>query len=403
MASKARFGRGRKGRSGAPPAITPPAGKYVATNGNDNNLGTFDQPWRTLTYAVQQLVPGDALYVRAGTYAEDLDGMIAPGTSWALPVRVIGYAAETVWLAPTSGSHVLHFTGTQQYIEVNRINLNGSLGIGSDTVKIEQNPGNYPHHIRLTTLELIGNPTQAADFLDSPHGVLNSPSSTAVFGDITGSNEFLNLQIHGTAAYGLYIGTPSNLIQNCEIYDTHGFGIHLFSDDFAQAPSNNTINRNEIHDILAGADRTRGMLFNGTGNLIMNNIVYNLQTSSFVRGIEPYTASVNARVYHNTVYGTPQDGIYNQGSGSLIKNNISYGNSGSNFVEAGSGSTVSNNSWQAPVSNANPLFVNVGAANFHLQAGSPCVDVGVSLADVTADFDSVARANPPDLGAYEQV
>lgn len=47
---------------------------------------------------------------------------------------------------------------------------------------------------------------------------------------------------------------------------------------------------------------------------------------------------------------------------------------------------------------ADPLFVS--ASDFHLQAGSPCINAGVSVA-LTADYAGVAVGNPPEIGAYE--
>lgn len=36
---------------------------YVSPNGNDNNNGSFDTPWKTISYAASQLQPGDTLVV----------------------------------------------------------------------------------------------------------------------------------------------------------------------------------------------------------------------------------------------------------------------------------------------------------------------------------------------------
>ena len=47
---------------------------FVAPDGNDNNLGTIDQPFKTISWGAQQLrEPGDTLNIRGGTYR------LAPG------------------------------------------------------------------------------------------------------------------------------------------------------------------------------------------------------------------------------------------------------------------------------------------------------------------------------------
>ncbi|MDL1879197.1 DUF1565 domain-containing protein, partial [Cytophagia bacterium CHB2] len=50
--------------------LTPPllAQKYVATDGDDANPGTFEQPFGTIAKAVAEVLPGDTIYVRGGVY-----------------------------------------------------------------------------------------------------------------------------------------------------------------------------------------------------------------------------------------------------------------------------------------------------------------------------------------------
>lgn len=45
---------------------------YVAPWGNDANPGTFPLPWRTIQHAANTVLPGDAVYVREGTYEEQI-------------------------------------------------------------------------------------------------------------------------------------------------------------------------------------------------------------------------------------------------------------------------------------------------------------------------------------------
>jgi hypothetical protein len=45
---------------------------YVAKNGNDNNPGTESEPWLTITKAANTLVSGETVYVKGGTYNEQV-------------------------------------------------------------------------------------------------------------------------------------------------------------------------------------------------------------------------------------------------------------------------------------------------------------------------------------------
>jgi len=78
-----------------PPPIT---GRtfYVATDGADGqDRGSAAQPWKTITYALNQLYPGDGVLIRGGTYRE---GDLIPARSGE-PGRYItvrAYPGETV-------------------------------------------------------------------------------------------------------------------------------------------------------------------------------------------------------------------------------------------------------------------------------------------------------------------
>jgi parallel beta-helix repeat protein len=69
------------------------ANYYVATSGNDSNSGTsVNAPFKTISQAVNKVVAGDTVFVRGGTYREDVE-MVRGGTA-ALPVRVLPYQSE---------------------------------------------------------------------------------------------------------------------------------------------------------------------------------------------------------------------------------------------------------------------------------------------------------------------
>lgn len=83
-----------------PPAAAPVTpsepGFFVALDGDDANPGTFDQPWRTIQHAADVLNPGETVYLRAGTYSENviLRRSGAPGA----PISFAVYPGEAVIL-----------------------------------------------------------------------------------------------------------------------------------------------------------------------------------------------------------------------------------------------------------------------------------------------------------------
>ena len=45
---------------------------YVAPPGSDSNPGTEAQPWKTIQKAANALIAGDTVYIKAGTYREQV-------------------------------------------------------------------------------------------------------------------------------------------------------------------------------------------------------------------------------------------------------------------------------------------------------------------------------------------
>jgi predicted outer membrane repeat protein len=129
--------------------------------------------------------------------------------------------------------------------------------------------------------------------------------------------------------------------------------------------------------------------------------------------------SLTGAVLFNAATGAP--GAQATFANNVLWNNLCTDTTSRNFHNIGSGASVSvgNSSLQNATFTANevgtgtfnnlggnlggdPLFVNLGLGDLHLQSNSPCVDAGTSVA-LTVDFDGSARPQGTgfDMGAYE--
>lgn len=72
------------------------ASYFVATDGNDESPGTKERPWRSLQRAAGQVMAGDAVFVRGGTYREGVE-LEAAGTA-RKPIGFSTYRNEEVVL-----------------------------------------------------------------------------------------------------------------------------------------------------------------------------------------------------------------------------------------------------------------------------------------------------------------
>ena len=235
-----------------------------------------------------------------------------------------------------------------------------------------------------------------------------------------GSNEWLNCSFHhngrrpdglygggGNSGQGYYGKASNTLIDHCNVYNNHGYGMGINFD-------NNIVRNCTIHDNggLIGSNQTLGTnygIYIGSGgsagvtndnNLIYNNLIYGNRG-----GILVYSDSANTRIYNNTIYnngpaGGAIDVQYIAGDATM-QNNILYANTVNAVTNKGGflgGSIIKSYNLFS-----DPAFVNPGAGDFRLQSSSAARNAGITLTSVPDDYAGVLRPQngPYAIGAYE--
>jgi hypothetical protein len=405
---------------------------YVALNGSDSNPGTEARPFGSINHGVRALRPGDTLLVRGGLYAEELRNTIPSGESWQRPVTLKAYPGEEVVLMPGPGAQrVITIAHNRHYIIIDGLTLDGTH-TRHETVKIAGHPDTSqpsPTHIRLRH-----NVIRNAGAAQSSNGEYKYFSAGVLTTGLANHVEYLYNTIHNNGVtdydHGIYHTASYGLIEGNIVYHNMGSGIKI---GWGQNAVDNVVRNNLIYDnnIAPGADgrkkQGRGIgVYAGSGTLVYNNVIWGHHHS----GIDVTYGGNNARIYHNTVhnnagwgivvgFGSSGDTARNtivrnnivyqehthpaianlRGINTVIENNLTFGRN-PQITQGGGGGTAT---FAGNIENTDPQFANFSARDFTLLAGSPAIDAGASLTDVSMDFLGVPRPQNGlhDLGAFE--
>ncbi|MEZ4270170.1 MAG: right-handed parallel beta-helix repeat-containing protein [Myxococcota bacterium] len=338
---------------------------------------------------------------------------------------VKAYDGERVILTPqdprSSGTDVIRLPSGKFYIIFDGLVLDGLLSGGTNGGRmgfrfadgtINGESVNPSHHIRLINMVIRNNYHSSILTTDAHH------------------LEFINTELDNSHNYGIYMSSGDNLMLGCDIHDHNGYGIHNYS-AHTYKPNNNRFFGNRLYN----NGKSGIVIAQGTGVRFFNNISYNngtggtdLYTGADRYGIHVNLGVSNVTLYNNTTYNNAKGElrIGDSASNIAVRNNIFLGTNPTDHtihVLALSGSqtpaTLTNNliyhanpsfyllnQGAAEVSNnilgQNPSFVNTNNHDFRLAGGSPAIDAGTPLSEVTEDFVGTPRdPTAPDLGAFE--
>jgi hypothetical protein len=413
----------------------------VAPDGNDDNPGSEAQPFRTIARGVSALGPGDTLYVREGTYHEQVT------------VYTSGTADSSITISAYPG-------------EVPVIDAQDTL------------PGDYDDYLIV---------------LRGDHITLNGMEIKNVYGTavmLRGNyNIVRNMRIHHCLSKGIYVGGDHNTVEDNEVWmasliheEISQGGRWTGGINVARYPEYTVVRRNTVHDtwgfgvqvfeaydttiednVVWNCQMSHYYVNNAPNTLVQRNLSYNTPDSVFLYGGYPGNnigfcdegsspLSHNVRIINNLGFGGNRGfHSFSQPAGgglkefliahnifvdshtagltiragshenSKIQNNIFLEEVGTiAVVEDDPNLSFSNNLWsQAPPSSASgagdiigdPLLAQSGPTGpgllspdwFKPLSDSPAVDSGVTLDEVPDDFDRVPRPHGAgyDIGAFE--
>jgi parallel beta-helix repeat protein len=438
----------------APSPTLPPSGYSVATWGSDTNAGTLTSPWRTLQKAANAVPAGGTVYIRGGTYGgftmtrsgttsaeitfTEYPGEVAVISGSGGPAKVVQLSAVhdvtisslTVQGAPSQyGAGIYVENGSHDItVQGNTLQENRSFGVkvlGSSNVAIKFNSiRRNETGIEISGggsgVVIAGNSISANDrMIVNDATAWNDRGANAIsFYRTTGPITVSQNTIYGNRAASHDYGFDGGAF---EIYAASGLTITnnvmwdnenvLETGTDGTDCANNTFTRNVAFKgpTTSVAGPSMGLILRCAENmLVANNTLHRLDKFAFdVSLAGGFASSIDGlRIMNNVAMGPDHpysldtaipltvtidyNDIYNP-IGGAIAYVYSHGNTNS-LSEFRSWTGFDRNGIQA-----NPLFVDVANADFHLKDTSPAIDRATPVTGITTGFLGLA----PDMGRYE--
>lgn len=428
---------------------------YVATNGNDNNPGTQSSPFKTLPAAIEAANPGDEILLRGGNYISqeirvnksDLHIKSYPG-EWAIisAVTNVEDISACIWYnePETTGGSLerLEIIGGYYYaikfetnwdwdnsvpfsqrrgvsnVTVKDCNIHHS---GRDAVKLTPACANISildseiHHTGVGPGALLDFNAEGIDNVNAPNLSVrgchfHDIATTGIYVKGGGRNCVIERNtLENCGEGGIYLGfytdsewfdtdfNPSyfeninGLVANNLIVNTQHAGIGLWGAKDPQVYNNTVIN--------GGQAEHGGLFFNTTDVWIDDNNSarvgsqnVRVQNNIFVQSASQNLAMV--RVREGSLTGN-----------NVIDNNFYYDPNGAVFLDDNlDWQEWTLAQWKAQTFRDLHSFDTDPKLNatYHLQANSPCINLGVNLGVITLDLDGQLRSDGAnDVGADE--
>jgi len=412
---------------------------YVSIGGNDNNPGTSGSPWATLQKAANTMVAGDTTIVTNGTYVGFRQTDSKQGTSGSpITIKAQNVRGVTLNAVPSGQKHngVVELEGkwdtgnAMAYWVVDGFVVDG----GSAHRAIDTRNTNHltvknctTHHAKNGTGVSTGLFAAFCDYAfiqgnisysNTEHGCYtnNSADNGTVTNNTWYSNTSLGHHMNGDASQGgdgqmtgWLIERNTSYSNGSNGYDADGVSSSTWKNNLAYAnvskalqmtqvdgtsnPTSDRIVNNTFLTPTGGffvLNFAEGSGGGGSSNVIENNILYHADYNNSSRGSIDYVSSWVSTLTSD----------YN-----VVVDHLGMDDAASMYSLATWRSTFNKDMHSLVCTDTNALFVNAGGNDYHLKAGSPAINAGTTLADVTTDKDGNSRpqGGAQDIGCYEYI
>jgi len=294
------------------------------------------------------------------------------------------------------------------------VNLGEDGGHNGDNLIVQRCTASYAYRngIFSWVATSVNGPAPAVSILDnevSYNGIGEGASGSYPVGiEIAGSDATLGTVVWRNNIHHNYWGAESDQgsantsWRHNSIHDNSVLGMNIDNSD-GNDFSYNLVYNNGANWGLRIWDAAGGTVSNTT---VYNNVFYGNGIGIIVENEQTNLKIKNNLLTENTASASASEITMQSGktyTGLAVDYNLYYRATGSTYLKWGAtgynlADWKTNSAGDAHAVNASPLLTS--ATDFHLQAGSPAINAGVSVG-LTQDFLGRPVGNPPEIGAYE--
>ncbi len=393
---------------------------YVSVKGDDNNDGSKEKPWKTITHGITTISNGEKLIILSGIYKEKIE--IENKGDNDKPVYIEGESKNSTIIDGTGINRDLIFFDHCKNINISNLTIRNADRAG---IRLS-----YSNDITIDNCIIYNN------------------YKWGVFTDFSDRTTITNCNIYGSRdEHGIYISNSSDnaIIKNNIVHNNYAAGIQINADPSMGGDgisSDCAIDSNILYENGKGGGAAIN-LASVRDSKIQNNIIYN----NYAGGIAAWDDAQgnqwgckNLKIMHNTIYFKKTDGRWaismkNGSTGGYIINNILIGGEHGGFeynsnclsditidyniyYRADSNILIEDedvNSYTLPewqnkgydkhsfIKSPTQVFIDFLKNNFHLKTDSPAIDKGLN-SNLSYDFegDNRPRGSGYDMGADEK-
>ena len=301
---------------------------YVSPQGNDSDLGTFDQPWRTIQKAADSVGPGSTVNIRGGIYNEEVFFGVS-GSANGGNIVFQNHPGETAIL-DGSGFNVSEWSSAMIYLEDKSYITIKGLEIRNYKTSTHRLPmaivmQGSCHHIQIKNNRIHDIDANYSDLAaGGAHGIgVYGNASTPMNNIEIEGNELYNLKLGGNEAITFNGNITQFKVVNNTIHDIDNIAIDaighagLVSDPNQDRARDGLIQGNTIYNLDSfgnpayGNRRSApGIYVDGGHNIVIkDNIVHDANFGIAITSERQGKVSSNVTVSNNALYNNHVSGM----------------------------------------------------------------------------------------------